>query len=191
MEVRIHIDTKCPVPKTDLKVILENIENVGDLKKKLQPLLSVAACDMSVYFKTRDIKLEDADKLSSLYVQEGDIFIVHFVSVCNLQCLSKLLDGMRAFAEDFCEKSVGKNINCDEDEASAIFYSCETVLDGLEKCSENIFEPWSTGQTNANRHYFVQEGGVELLATIYNFASKKHITSTGYSIYLLYALQSM
>ena len=194
MEVIIHIDTKCSVPKTDLKMILENIENIGDLKKKLQPLLSVAACDMSVYYKTRDFKLEDRDKLSSLYVQEGDIFIVHFVSVCNLQFLSKLLDDMRAFVEDVCEKLAGKNMDCDENEAWAIFkcdenetwaiFNCyETVVDGLAKCNKNIFYPWNTDQTDSNKHYFVQEGGVQLLATIYRFAAKKHcILLTRYSI---------
>lgn len=181
MEVKIHIDTKCPVPQTDLRVTLENVENIGDLKKKLQPLLSVAACDMSVYYKTKDIKLEDRNKLSSLYVQEGDIFIVHFVSVCDLQFLSNLLDDMRAFVEDVCMKLVEENIDCDDDEASAIFDCYEAVVNGLIKCSKKVFSPWNTELTNANRHYFVQEGGLQLLATIYNFASIKRYTR--YSMY--------
>jgi hypothetical protein len=50
MEVKIHIESECPVPyqTSDLKINLNNVECIGDLKKKLQPLLSVAACDMSV-----------------------------------------------------------------------------------------------------------------------------------------------
>ena len=178
MEVKIHVETECPVPNqtTDLKITLENVENIGDLKKKLQPLLGVAACDMSVYYKTKNIKLENKKKFSNLYVQEGDTFIVYFVSVCNLHFFTELLDNMRAFVENVCEKfeQEGSIKWKAFDNVAAVIDECyNTVIHGLERCSYDTFIPWNYRPTISNRHYFVQEGGMELLARIYNFASRK------------------
>ena len=179
MEVKIHIDSECPVPyqTSDLKTNLNNVECIGDLKKKLQPLLSVAACDMSVYHKTRR-ELENREKISNLYVREGDTFIVKFISVCNLHLLSKFLDDMRAFVKDVCEAfsdgdRIMENIDWNADSLSAVDNCYETVLANLDICNQDMFSPWKSKPTKANKHYFVQEGGLDLLATIYNFASKK------------------
>jgi hypothetical protein len=108
MEVKIHIESECPVPyqTSDLKINLNNVECIGDLKKKLQPLLSVAACDMSVYHKLdhkTSQKLENKEKISNLYVREGDTFIVKFISMCNLHFVSEFLDDMRRFV---CLRSI-------------------------------------------------------------------------------------
>ena len=181
MEVSIHIETECPVPNqtTDLKINLENVECIGDLKKKLQPLLRVAACDMSVYYKNQygfiSQKLENTKMLSNLYVQEGDTFIVKFVSVCNLPFISTFLDRMRAFAGKVCETfSEEQNIEeWDDETASAIDHCYRTVLESLQTCSYDMFVPWNCRPTNANRHYFVQEGGLKLLKKIYDFALRK------------------
>ena len=185
MEVKIHIESEFPVPyqTSDLKINLNNVECIGDLKKKLQPLLSVAACDMSVYHKTSR-KLENREKISNLYVREGDTFIVKFISVCNLHLLSKCLDDMRAFVKDVCEAfsdgdRIMENIDWNDDSLLAVNDNCyETVLADLERCTHDMFLPWKSKPTNANRHYFVQEGGLNLLATIYNFASKKRYPLT-------------
>ena len=177
MEVKIHVETECPVPNqtTNLKITLENIENVGDLKKKLQPSLSVAVCDMSVYHKTKDIKLENETKLSNLYVREGDTFIVHFVSVCDLHFLTELLDKMRAFVENVCEQFEREgNIDWTESDNVAALDECyNAVIQGLEKSNYDGYLRWNYRPTTSNKHYFVQEGGMELLARIYNFASRK------------------
>ena len=180
MEVKIHIETECPVlnQTKDVKITLEDVENIGDLKKKLQPLLCVAACDMSVYFKTKDFKLENKTKLSNLYVQEGDTFIVHFVSVCKVHFLNELLDNMRAFVVNVCEQFERRDENIEWSESD---YAVVTVIDGcyrtviqaLERCSYDTFIPWNYRPTISNRHYFVQEGGMDLLAKIYDFASTK------------------
>ena len=185
MEVKIHIESECPVPyqTSDLKINLNNIECIGDLKKKLQPLLSVAACDMSVYHKTSR-KLENREKISNLYVREGDTFIVKFTSVCKLHLLSKFLDDMRAFVKDVCEAfsdgdRIMENIDWNADSLSALVKICyAVVLQGLERYSQGMFLPWKSKPTKANKHYFVQEGGLDLLATIYNFASKKRYPLT-------------
>ena len=187
MEVKIRIESECPVPNqtTDLKINLDNVECIGDLKKKLQPLLCVAACDMSVYHETQvsylSQKLEDTKKLSSLYVQEEDTFIVKFVSVCNVQFFSEFLDHMRTFVGKVCElceplsegEEILKDIDWSDEKAEVIDNCYRAVLEGLERCSYGMFIPWNHRPTIANRHYFVQEGGLELLKTIYNFASKK------------------
>ena len=156
------------------KMEVKNVENIGDLKKKLQPLLSVAACDMSVYYKTKNIKLENKKKLSNLYVQEGDTFIVHFVSVCALDFFAELLENMRAFVQNVCEQFEQEgNLKWKAfDNVAAIDECYNTVIHGLERCSYDIFIPWNYRPTISNRHYFVQEGGIELLARIYNFASR-------------------
>jgi hypothetical protein len=184
MEVKIDIESECPVPyqTSDLKINLNNIECIGDLKKKLQPLLSVAACDMSVYHKTSR-KLENREKISNLYVREGDTFIVKFTSVCKLHLLSKFLDDMRAFVKDVCEAfsdgdRIMENIDWNADSFSAVENCYAVVLQGLERYSQGMFLPWKSKPTNANKHYFVQEGGMDLLATIYNFASKKRYPLT-------------
>ena len=182
MEVEIHIESEFPVPykTTDLKINLENLESIGDMKKKLQTLLSVAACDMSVYHKTQVLsrKLENREKISNLYVREGDTFIVKFISVCNLHFFSKFLDDMRAFVKDVCETfsegdKIKECIDWNDDTASAIDNCYRTVLHSLQECAHHQFVPWNCRSTIANRHYFAQEGGLELLARIYNFASKK------------------
>ena len=177
MEVKIHIETECRAlnQTTDLKITLTNVENIGDLKKKLQPLLSVAACDMSVYYKTKNIKLENEKKLSNLYVQEGDTFIVHFVSVCALDFFAEQLENMRAFVENICEQfEQERNIKWNAfDNVAAVIDECyNTVIQGLESCCSDTFIPWDYRPTISNRHYFVQEGGIELLARIYHFASR-------------------
>jgi hypothetical protein len=178
MEVKIHIESECPVPNqtSNLKINLNNIECIGDLKKKLQPLLSVAACDMSVYHKTRR-ELENREKISNLYVREGDTFIVKFISVCKLHLLSKFLDDMRAFVKDVCEAfsdgdRIMENIDWNADSLSAADNCYTAVLEDLIR-KRKMFSPWRSKPTSANKHYFVQEGGLDLLATIYNFASKK------------------
>ena len=177
MEVKIHIETECPVPNQtkDLKITLENVENIGDLKKKLQPLLSVAVCDMSIYYKTKDIKLENKKKLSNLYVQEGDTFIVHFVSVCDLDFFNELLNNMRTFVKDVCEQFEREgNIKWTESDNVAVIDECyHTLIQGLEKCGYYRYLPWNYRPATSNRHYFVQEDGMELLARIYNFSSRK------------------
>ncbi|CAB4020165.1 Hypothetical predicted protein, partial [Paramuricea clavata] len=169
MEVKILIESEFPVPyqTSDLKINLNNIECIGDLKKKLQPLFSVAACDMSVYHKTRQ-ELENREKISNLYVREGDTFIVKFISVCNLHFLSKFLDDMRAFVKDVCEAfsdwdRIVENIDWNSD-SFAVFDNCyAVVLADLDICNQEMFSPWKSKPTNANKHYFVQEGGLYLL----------------------------
>ncbi len=191
MEVTIRIESEFPVPNqtTDLKINLENVECIGDLKKKLQPLLRVAACDMSVYHETQvsyfiSQKLENTKKLSSLYVQEGDTFIVKFVSVCNVQFFSEFLDYMRTFVAKVCEPfSEGEQIveediiGWSDEEAEVIDNCYRAVIEGLERCSYDMFIPWNHRPTIANRHYFVQEGGLQLLKTIYNFCLEKALPS--------------
>ena len=189
MEVKIHIESECPVPyqTSDLKINLNNVECIGDLKKKLQPLLSVAACDMSVYHKLdhkTSQKLENKEKISNLYVREGDTFIVKFISMCNLHFVSEFLDDMRRFVKDVCEAfSDGdrinmENIDWNDDSLLAVDNCYKAVLEGLQRCAHAMFSPWKSKPTNANKHYFVQEGGLDLLATIYNFASKKRYPLT-------------
>ena len=179
MEVKIHIETECPVPNQtkDVKITLENVENIGDLKKKLQPLLCVAACDMSVYFKTKDFKLENKTKLSNLYVQEGDTFIVHFVSVCDVDLLNQLLQKMREFVVNVFEQYERRDENVKlrgyalTEVATSIYGRYYFVLKDLIRCSKETFVPWNHRPTISNRHYFVQEGGMDLLAKIYDFSS--------------------
>ena len=216
MKVKIEIETENPVPykTTDLSTTLENVECIGDLKKKLERLLHVAARDMSVYYKNRlytSQKLENEENMSSLYVREGDTFVVKFLSVCNLPFFSELLEHMRAFVNKVCEafsaeESI-KGFQLDQDTASVIDYCYKNVMESLEECSNNMFTPWSqhmqvdlkptpafrqahrhhfetSENRRANRHYFVQEGGLRLLRKIYDFASRKEYRSERYSIYV-------
>ena len=192
MNVRIHADVEFPVPnqKTDFKVHLENVECTGDLKKKLQPLLSVAVCDMSVYYKTKvsGQQLEDKERFSNLYVQEGDVFIVEFVSVCSMHTLDEILGRMRTYVRDICSRlceadhfkgeQMLRDMEVDETWLININDTYQRVLEDLGTCSYELFVPWMCRPTIANRHYFVQEGGLDLLATIYN-SSKKRSPFTG------------
>ena len=183
MEVKIRIESECQLPanqSTDFRINLENVECIGDLKIKLQPLLKVAACDMSVYYQTETTwnqKLENSQKISNLYVREGDRFIVKFVSICKFDVLSHILNDLKTFVREVCEKySEMEGIyNIDEgssDKVSEINSYYRNVIEDLEWCSYDLFVPWNYRPTNANRHYFAQEGGLQLLAKIHNFASK-------------------
>jgi hypothetical protein len=90
---------------------------------------------------------------------------------------------MRAFVKDVCEAfsdgdRIMENIDWNDDSLLAVDNCYETVLADLERCTHDMFLPWKSKPTNANRHYFVQEGGMDLLAAIYNFASKKRYPLT-------------
>lgn len=182
MEVKIQVETECPVQNQELElnVNLDNVECIGDLKKKLQPLLSVAACDMSVYYHRQVLgqKLENSEKISNLYVQDGDTFIVTFVSVCNSHFVSQFLENMKVFIRNVCDrfsdgKKIQENIEWSQERAEATYDCYQNLLASLEECCYEMFIPWNYRPTNANRRYFAQEGGVDLLAKVFNFASKK------------------
>ncbi|XP_028395296.1 uncharacterized protein LOC114519373 [Dendronephthya gigantea] len=188
MEVKIRVESECPLPgdtPTLFEITLENVKCIGELKKKLQPLLSVAICDMSIYLcKTPiyDRKLEDNEQISNLYVQEGDTFIVKFISVCDMQSIGECLNDMKAFikkvVDEFSkvflkEEVIDVNWNDDDEFISVCYHLYETVLTSLEKCMCDIFMTWRSKKTNANKRFFVQEGGLELLAKCYDFSSRK------------------
>ncbi|XP_028395295.1 uncharacterized protein LOC114519372 [Dendronephthya gigantea] len=188
MEVKIHIESECPVNITDLKISLENVKCIGDLKMKLQPLLSVAACDMSVFYtrQTSNKALENTVEISNLYVQEQDTFVVKFESTCEMHFLSGFINRMKAFVTNICDVfSQGEKISMDNadwenDEKLREYdeFYLSVILD-LQYCSSSTFVPWTHKPTNANRHYFAQEDGLKLLGRIYRFASRSHFESVG------------
>lgn len=191
MEVKIHIESECPLPKqiTDLKISLENVVCIGDLKRKLKPLLSVAACDMSVFYtrQTSNQGLENTVQISNLYVQEHDTFVVRFESVCNMHFLSQFIHDMKAFVKNVCdvfsqgERIFMENTDWEDDgKMEALDNSYESVIVNLNHCTSCLFVPWTHKPTNANRHYFAEEGGLKLLAKIYKFASRSHYETVGY-----------
>lgn len=186
MEVNIRVESECPLPKNtprEFKITLDNVECIVELKRKLNPLLSVAVCDMSIYLCKTQIcerKLEDDERISSLYVREGDTFIVKFISVCDMQSITEFLNDMRTFImrvvdvlSDVFSREEAIDVNWNDNDLSTIAYSYETALGSLDNCLSGILMPWRSKKTNANRRFFVQEGGLELLAKCYDFSSRK------------------
>ena len=155
----------------NFNIKLSDVKCIWDLKQILELKLSVAACDQRIYFKER--LLEDRKSLSSLYVKKGDSFNVEFLACCNIENLRSVLHVMKTFLESVCESYSGLETlsTVTEDRNKFVDYF-DDVDDVLDLSSYELFLPWKNQTSVANRHYFTQEGGLDILLSIYKFAQK-------------------
>ena len=170
MEVRIC--ARCISTKMiqNFNIKLSDMKCIWDLKKILELKLPVAACDQRVYYEKR--LLEDRKSLSSLYVKKGDSFNVEFLACCNIEKLRSMLCGMKKFLETVCESYSGLETLSSVIENRDQFNNyCRDVVKVLALKYE-LFSPWHNEKSVANRHYFAQEGGLDILSSIYKFAQK-------------------
>ena len=171
MEVRISARCISAETTQNFNVKLSNVNCTWDLKKILELKLSVGACDQAIYYKKR--LLEDCQSFSSLYVRKGDSFNVKFLACCNIEKSRLVLRRMETFLETVCKSYSGlETLSSVTNDREQFNDYCRDVYDVLEMSSNELFLPWNNETSVANRHYFTQEGGLDILSSIYKFAQK-------------------
>ena len=151
---------------------------VADLQLCVEKVFSVPICCQTVSLES--VPLRGAESLSDLRVRNGDTFHVRYTSVGDVEDLLEVLHLMEVMA-----------ITIETQQSSGPYNTAEiTILNQL--CPEPLhalasvyFFPCSTKRAIANRLFFLDQHGLEILHKLFSLVSQKEWCYTPTSLQCL------
>lgn len=130
------------------------VDRVSDLQQLLQSEHHIPVCDQLWRYNSQS--LDGKETLGSLYFRSGDTFEVSYLAAAATKELDSSIKKLKEFRSKL-EPSV-----LDWEHAS----HC------VEKISFERFLPWKDAGSLANRHYFYQQGGLDVFFDTLRYAQK-------------------
>ena len=143
-------------------------ETVVDIKERIEREFSIPKSCQTLTLPTRgDVTLRDTEKITSLYVRNGDTVRVSYLDEADVEpihsAVERSLRPVRQLLQSNSSLKSARNIQKRRD-SDLLLGSCQSTLHEL---AYKKLLPWSKSRTEANRRYMLQEGVVDLVMEIY------------------------
>lgn len=149
--------------------------SIYELKVKLQDLINVPVCDQKLsYFD--QLLTDPASKLADLYLRDGDTLSLECPEKIDIKRLTHCIDKLKEFeslVSPFCTSDAQYVRLPAIDDVGKLEDLYADICEPLENLAE-LFDKWKTSRVKAERHYFIQENGLEYLMEILGFSQKKY-----------------
>lgn len=160
--------------QTKLTINKHEITSVYQLKTKIQDICQAPICDQKLSYLDQPLS-DPTTKLSELYLRDGDTICVEFLDKADIEEFDESIRKLKGF--------LSSAPPCSSD-GNSIHVPLMKYVDKIEDLYADIAEPlesldmrfslWKTVQVQANRHYFVQERGLEVLVEVLHYSQKKY-----------------
>ena len=142
-------------------------ETVGDLKIAVESQHNVPQCLQTIEIGDRYIKTDD-DRLSDHYVTAGDSFKVTYLHESNVYFAKTLAKYATQMKEQLIKENL-KQITSSKGVRSIPYEPHNTLSSMLSLTSYQLFLPWLSDQTTANRKCFVQVGALDAVLSLLSY----------------------
>jgi hypothetical protein len=130
---------------------------VRDLQLLLESKHRIPVCDQLWRYNSQVLNGEET--LKSLYFRPGDTFEVSYLATAAVEEINGAIETMKNFQS--------------KPDPSA--YDWQLAAIHIQRMAFDQFLPWKNAGTLANRHYFHQEGGLDLYFDIFRYVKKERI----------------
>ncbi|XP_031565211.1 uncharacterized protein LOC116300475 [Actinia tenebrosa] len=160
--------------QTKLAINKDEVSSVYQLKTKIQDLCKAPICDQKLSYLDQPLS-DPTTKLSELYLRDGDTICVEFLEKVDLEEFNECIRKLKGFLSsappcssdgNYIHVPLIKNVGKMED----LYADIAEPLESLDM----KFSLWKTVQVKANRHYFVQEGGLKVLVEVLHYSQKRY-----------------
>ena len=142
----------CPPPKT-----------VADIKRRIEMDLSIPRCFLNLSFADGIPLTDDSQRLANLYLRSGDNLQVTFYARADVARLREdICDVIRPTLERLSTAPL--QTMWKDKHTESLLASCPKVLGNI---AFEALLPWGSAKSEANRRYFIQEGGLDAILGIY------------------------
>ena len=148
-----------------------------EIKKKIEEDFSIPSCIQTIHYQSMILK--DSDQLQHTHFRSGDTFTVDYPIEAECEMVQNVLKWLKEIFE--LSKSIKKtHISFLNEESDPSVYSrienliLEGERDGItEALAVSLFYPWEDKKKLINKFYFQQEGGLDMLMTVYGVLISK------------------
>lgn len=157
-----------------LTINKDEVTTVYQLKNKIQYLCKAPICDQKLSYLDQPLP-DPTTQLRELYLRDGDTICVEFLEKVDIEEFNDSIRKLKVFLSsappcssdgNFIHVPLMKNVDRIED----LYADIAEPLESLDM----KFSLWKTVQVKANRHYFVQEGGLEVLVEVLHYSQRKY-----------------
>ena len=155
-----------------------------EVKKKIEEDFSIPSCVQTLHYQSMILK--DSDQLQNTHFRSGDTFTVDYPIEAECEMVQNVLKWLK---ELFELSKIHISFPSGEDDPSVYSRIENLILDGerdgiTEELAVSLFHPWEDKKKLMNKFYFQQEGGLDMLMTVYGMLVSKEWGELGIEKYL-------
>ena len=147
-----------------------------EIKQKIEEDFSIPSCIQTIHYQSMILK--DSDQLQHSHFRSGDTFTVDYPIEAECEMVLNVLKWLKKLFE--LSKSIKTCILFLNGESDPSVHSrienliLEGERDGItEALAVSLFYPWEDKKKLVNKFYFQQEGGLDMLMTVYGVLVSK------------------
>ena len=139
-----------------------------EIKKRIEVDLSIPSCVQTLHYQS--ITLKDSDQLQSTHFRSGDTFTVDYPIEAKCEMVQGVIKWLKELSVELSKPHI---IPDDSESDPSVYLRIENLIlegerDGTtEALAVSLFFPWEDKKKLINKHYFQQEGGLDMLMTVY------------------------
>ena len=146
-------------------VTSDKSKSISDLQALVQSTFSIPTCDQRWQYHGQHLNGDET--LRSLYFRSGDTFTIVYLERADIAKCDELIHVIQTFND-------AENLTAD------LWKSTYRLV---EKITFEVFLPWRSAKTLANRHYFYQQGGIDAFFRLYEgVQSRKRVAPASPSL---------
>ena len=135
---------------------------VHDLQLLLQSGHRIPACDQHWRYHSQTLNGEET--LKSLYFRSGDTFEVSYLATAAMEELDEAIENVKQFRS----------------KPDPSVHDWQYASNLIERIAFDQFLPWKNAGSLANRHYFYQQGGLDVYFDTFRYVQKKRLEIIGH-----------
>ena len=137
-----------------LKLPDSHVDKISDVQRLLQSEHQIPVCDQQWRYNSQ--VLGGKETLESLYFRSGDNFEVRYLAAADIQQVDASVQQLKEFYSKLKHTSI----------------DWEFTSQSIETLTFEHFLPWKNAQSVANRHYFYQQGGLDIFFDVFRYVQK-------------------
>ena len=136
---------------------------VLDIKEQIQATFNVPVCSQRLEYESSVMK--DSDEIDSFHIRSGDTLMVTYQAKAMCDEITIVVDWMRSLYTLLERQSLHADAD-DQQAHNTIMFGYQAGI--MEDLAYKKFSPWVSPVTQANKLYFLQIGGLEVLLDLYS-----------------------